>query len=162
MNGPSAVVSRRLDSLRQSVRHLSRVNRATPSTRRLHRHRRHWPGGGARRTSPKRGVPVTLVHFRTVPYVQPIDAAAGISPIATDAFGDRLARCGIDVSRRVYACREFGPAIRKALKGTSLVFVGHSRRWWPGSSRRTQRALEAAGHLVVTVDTSASEENAHA
>jgi hypothetical protein len=108
------------------------------------------------------GATVTLVHFRTVPYAQPIDAPAGISPIATEAFSQLLANEGLEVSRRVYTCREPGPAIRDMVKGTSLVFIGRRRGWWQRSSGRMRRALEEAGHLVITIDPSAVEENAHA
>jgi len=108
------------------------------------------------------GATVTLVHFRTVPYAQPIDAPAGISPIATEAFSQQLATEGLEVSRRVYTCRELGSAIRGAVTGTSLVYIGRSRGWWPQSSCRVRRALEEAGHLVITIDPSAVEENTHA
>ncbi|MEQ1727913.1 MAG: hypothetical protein ABL982_05985 [Vicinamibacterales bacterium] len=108
------------------------------------------------------GVPITLVRFDTIPHSQSLDAAAGISPIATEAFGDELKRIGIFVWRRVCRCREVGAAIRRTLTCTSLVFVGRSRGWWFDSSRHVRHALEAAGHFVVTVDRTTTAENAHA
>jgi hypothetical protein len=108
------------------------------------------------------GARVTLMHFRVVPYALPVDAPCGISPIETDAFVNRLASEGLEVRRRVYLCREERPAIRRALKRASLVFVGGHRRWWPTPSERRRRELEAAGHFVVIVDPSAVKERAHA
>jgi len=109
------------------------------------------------------GVPVTLLHFQIVPYPQPIDAVAGVSPIATDAFGATLERNGVEVRRRVYACREFDAAIRSVLPTPSLVIVGVRGRRWPLPPReQLRRRLEAAGHFVVTVARTTVEENVDA
>jgi hypothetical protein len=108
------------------------------------------------------GIPVTLVHFWTRPYGQAIDAPCGISPIAADTFVERLATEGLVVRPHVYACRDSNAAIADALPRRSLVFVGGRRRWRTTMSERSRRALEAAGHLVVLVDTSHVRENAHA
>ena len=37
-------------------------------------------------------VPVTLIHFRTVPYGLPADAPCGISPVETEAFRSAFKR----------------------------------------------------------------------
>ena len=48
-------------------------------------------------------VPLTLIHFRTVPYPLAVDAPSGVSPVETDAFAERLRAEGIDIRVHVYA-----------------------------------------------------------
>src|SRR5262245_56574749 len=50
-------------------------------------------------------VPLTLVHFRAVPYPLAVERPAGVSPIETEAFAEALRREGIDVRVRVCLCR---------------------------------------------------------
>jgi len=100
-------------------------------------------------------VPLTIVHIRTVPYATPIEAPGGIYPIETEGFVARLRREGLDVRLRVYLCRDDRRAIPFVFKPHSLITAGgHRRHWWPTRSQRLRRALEAAGHFVVFVDTS--------
>jgi hypothetical protein len=101
-------------------------------------------------------VPVTLVHTRTVPYVLPIDAPNGLSPVETDAFVNRIRdagrEAGIDVRVRVYLCRNVQHVVRLAFKPHSLIVIAGQRSWWPTRTERWRRALEAAGHFVLFVD----------
>jgi hypothetical protein len=100
-------------------------------------------------------VPLTVVHFRTVPYAAPIEMPGGISPIETEGFIARLRREKLDVRLRVYLCRDERRAIPFVFKPHSLITAGgHRRHWWPTRSQRLRRALEAAGHFVVFVDIS--------
>jgi hypothetical protein len=102
------------------------------------------------------GASLTLVHFRTVPYVLPVDAPNGLSPVETDAFVDRLgdAACetGITVRVRVYLCRNVQHVIPLAFKPHSMIVMAGRRTWWPTRTERWRRTLEAAGHFVVFVD----------
>jgi hypothetical protein len=98
-------------------------------------------------------VPLTVVHFRTVPYAAPIEMPGGISAIETEGFVERLWAEGLDVRLRVYLCRDERQAIPFVFKAHSLIMAGgHRRHWWPTRSRRLHRVLEAAGHFVVFVD----------
>ena len=108
------------------------------------------------------GVPVMLIHFRTVPYALPVDAPCGISPVETDAFITRLRAEGLDIRVRVHLCRDGRRAIPLAFAPHSLIVVAGQRRWWPTESERWRRTLEAAGHFVVFVDTSGHKELSHA
>jgi hypothetical protein len=108
------------------------------------------------------GVPVTLIHFRTVPYALPVDAPCGISPVETDAFLERLRAEGLDIRVNVYLCRDEHDAIPLALRPHSLIVAAGRRGWWPTESARRRRMLEAAGHYVVFVDTSEPKERFHA
>jgi hypothetical protein len=103
-------------------------------------------------------IPVTLVHFRTVPYALPIDAPCGISPVETDAFVTRLQAEGLDVRVRVHLCRDRRQAIPLAFPRPSLIVVAGRGGWWPTESERWRRRLEAAGHLVIF----AHKETSHA
>jgi hypothetical protein len=97
-------------------------------------------------------VPLTLIHFRTVPYQLPVDAPNGLSPLETEAFVERVRAEGFDLRVRVYLCRDERRAIPLAFKPHSLIVIGGRRRWWSRRSERCRRMLEAAGHFVVSVN----------
>jgi len=107
------------------------------------------------------GTAVRLIHFRTLPFAQPIDGPCGISPIETDAFRARLDVEGLSVRTQVYLCRDERTAIERAWQGALLVFVGGGR-WSRQPAKRLRQALKAAGHFVVLVDPSRVKENIHA
>jgi len=100
------------------------------------------------------GVPVTVIHFRAVPYALPVDAPCGFSPIQTEAFSEGLRTVDCDVRVHVCLCRGERQAIPLAFTRQSLIVVGGRRRWWPTRSERMRRMLEAAGHFVVFIDNS--------
>jgi hypothetical protein len=108
------------------------------------------------------GVPVKLIHFRTVPYALSVDEPTGMSAVETDAFVTRLRAEGLDTRVRVYLCRDRRRAVPLAFKPHSLIVVAGQRSWWPTGSERWRRTLEAAGHFVVFVDTSEHKERSHA
>jgi len=103
-------------------------------------------------------VPLTLIHFRAVPYQLPIDVPAGLSPIETDAFVARLRDEGFDVRVQVLLCRHERQTIPMAFKRHSLIVLAGRHRPWPTQVERLRRWLEAAGHFVVFVDTSEHKE----
>src|SRR5262245_29620500 len=96
-------------------------------------------------------VPLTLVHFRNVPYQLPIDAPDGSSPIEAEAFVARLRGAGFRLRARVYLCRQRRRTISMAFKRRSLIVIGGRHRWWPTPADRWRRWLESAGHFVVFV-----------
>jgi hypothetical protein len=98
-------------------------------------------------------VPLTLIHFRTIPYRMSIESPSGLSPIETGMFVSQLEAEGFNVRVRVYLCRNEWRAIPLAFKRHSLIVIGGHRRWWRSVSERWRRKLEAAGHFVVFVDT---------
>jgi hypothetical protein len=102
------------------------------------------------------GVPLTVVHFRTVPYQLPIDSPAGISPIETASFFRRLRKEGIDARIQVYLCRDDQRTMPRALRTHSLVVLGGRSSWWPSRVERSRRLLEATGHFVIFIDTTRS------
>jgi hypothetical protein len=99
------------------------------------------------------GVPVTVVHFRTVPYAAPVDEPDGVSPIETAEFAGRLRDEEMNVRLRVYLCRDERRAVTFAFQPHSLIVMAGRRSWWPTVSERRRRLLEAAGHFVLFVDT---------
>jgi hypothetical protein len=101
-------------------------------------------------------VPLTLIHFRAVPYPLSVDAPAGLSPVETDAFTERLRAEGIEVRVRVYVCRHERHVIPFAFKPHCLIVIGGRRGWWPTAAERWRRRLETAGHFVVFVDAHAA------
>jgi hypothetical protein len=109
-------------------------------------------------------VPVTLIHFRTVPFALPVDAPTGVSPVETDEFRSRLQSEALDIHVRVHLCRDVRRAVPLAFKPHSLIVVAGRRGWWTTQSERWRRRLEAAGHFVVFVDKAEQEqkERSHA
>jgi hypothetical protein len=97
-------------------------------------------------------VPLTVIHFRTIPFPLFVDAAASLSSIDHDAFKERLQAQGVDARVRVYLCRNRDSVIPMAFRGHSLIVLGGRRRWWPTAAERWRRRLEAAGHFVLFVD----------
>src|ERR1700730_751133 len=69
-------------------------------------------------------VPLTRIHFRTVPYALPVDAPCGVSPVETEAFIGRLPAEGLDLRVRVCLCRDRRQAIPLAFTGHSLILIG--------------------------------------
>jgi hypothetical protein len=96
--------------------------------------------------------PLTLVHFRAIPYGIPVDQPTGASPAETSSFMQRLRSQGLDLRLRVFLCRNPRRAIPRAFRRHSLVLIGGRRSWWAGRAARWRRALEAAGHFVLFVD----------
>jgi len=99
-------------------------------------------------------VPLTLIHFRAVPYPLSVEAPAGLSPVETNTFTDRLRDEGIEVRVRVYLCRNERRIIPFAFTPHCLIVIGRRQRWWPTAADRWRQRLEAAGHFVLLVDTS--------
>ena len=100
------------------------------------------------------GVPITIVHFRTVPYALPADEPNGLSPAETDAFIERLRDEHEDVRIRVYLCRDERQAVPLAFKPHSLIVIAGRPSYWPTRSERWRRMLEAAGHYVILANES--------
>jgi len=107
-------------------------------------------------------VPLTLVHFRAVPYQLPVDVPVGVSPVETDGFVARLRDEGFDVRVQVLLCRDERQTIPLAFKRHSLIVLAGRHRRWPTQVERLRRWLEAAGHFVVFVDTSERKEPSRA
>ena len=105
-------------------------------------------------------VPLTLVHFRTIPYALPVDRPTGLSPVETQWFAERLRAEGLAVRVRVYLCRNERQTIPWAFKPHSLIVLAGRQGWWPGAgdAQRLRRLLEAAGHFVVLVGGAGNQE----
>jgi len=108
------------------------------------------------------GVPLRLIHFRTVPPQVPVDALGGVSPLETKDFIQRLRTLGIDARVRVYLCRDETSTIDFAFREHSIVVIGGRSSWLPTRAERWRHALEAAGHFVMFVDPSEHKERSHA
>ena len=108
------------------------------------------------------GVPLRLVHFRTVPRQVPVDRLAGVSPLETEDFIRQLRTLGIEARVRVYLCRDETSTIGFAFREHSMIVIGGRRSWLPTRAERWRHALEGAGHFVVFVDPSEHKEQSHA
>jgi hypothetical protein len=95
------------------------------------------------------GSGVTVVHFRPIGFLMPLDHPSGQSPVETDAFKAGLAAEDCDVRVRVCLCRDPRGAIRSVIDRGSLIVIGGRHGWWPSPSTRWRRMLEQAGYVVV-------------
>lgn len=106
--------------------------------------------------------PLTVVHFRPVPYALPLTERTRIPNMETEALASQLRKEGITADVCVYLCRSEHDAAVLTLRPHSLVFVGGRHAWWPLTrAARWRRALEAAGHVVVAVDASHYRAHGH-
>jgi hypothetical protein len=110
----------------------------------------------------KMGVPLRVVHFRTVPHQLDVDRPDGLSPIESEAFASRLVEEGISTRARVYLCRDEMKTIPFAFNPHSIVVIGGHHSWFPTRIERWRHALENAGHFVVLVASSDHKEHVHA
>ena len=108
------------------------------------------------------GLPLRVVHFRTVPRHSDVDRPPGLSPVETDAFADWLRSEHIEARVRVYLCRDEAKTIQYAFRPRSLVVIGGHHSWFPTRVERWRHALEDAGHFVVLVDPSEQKEAVNA
>ena len=104
-------------------------------------------------------VPLTVVHFRTVPYPLTQERPTGVSPVEAEEFVGHIRLNGFNLRSRVFLCRDERQALPTAFKAHSLVVIGGRHHWWPTAAERMRKTLEEAGHYVVFVD---SKESAHA
>jgi hypothetical protein len=100
---------------------------------------------------------VTVIHFRPIGFLMPLDHPSGLSPVETDAFKARLnaENCGARV--RVCLCRDPRMAIRSVIDRDSLIVIGRRRGWWPTPSTRWRRRLEEEGYVVVLANEAIGE-----
>jgi len=108
------------------------------------------------------GVPLRVVHFRTVPRQLDVNRPDGLSPIESEEFTTRLLEEGISARARVYLCRDEAKTIPYAFKPHSIVVIGGHHSWLPTRIERWRHALEDAGHFVVLVEPSAEKEHVDA
>jgi hypothetical protein len=104
------------------------------------------------------GVPLTVVHFRAVPFALPVTEPTGVSPAETETFIARLRAEDVDARVRVYLCRDEQRTMPYAFRPHSLIVMASHRRWWGTPAERWRGALEAAGHFVVFVDPAVHQE----
>lgn len=110
----------------------------------------------------KMGVPLRVVHFRTVPRQLDVNRPDGLSPIESEEFTTRLLEEGISARARVYLCRDETKTIPYAFKPHSIVVIGGNHSWLPTRIERWRHALQDAGHFVVLVEPSAQKEHVDA
>jgi hypothetical protein len=105
---------------------------------------------------------VTVIHFRPIGFLMPLDHPSGLSPVETDAFKARLAAVDCDARVRVCLCRNAREALRSVLDRHSLIVIGGRRRWWPTPSDHWRRMLEAEGYVVVLANEAAGDRDGDA
>jgi hypothetical protein len=94
---------------------------------------------------------LTLIDLRPVRNPDPPSIPGGEADWTT-AFVERLRSQGLDIGVRFYVCGDERQAIPFAFRPNSLIVIGGKRSWLPTRTECLRRTLEAAGHLVLSVD----------
>jgi hypothetical protein len=95
---------------------------------------------------------ITLV----VPQIVPFPAPLTTPPVLLDFQEMRLRAIAeaspVDVTVRIYLCRERWDALIAALKPHSLVVLASRRKWWRTREMRLATRLRKAGHEVIVTE----------
>ena len=92
-----------------------------------------------------------------VPQVTPFPCPLSSPPVLLDFSERRLAALAaqspVDITVRLYLCRDKWETLRTVLRPRSLVVVGGRKRWWPTRETILAGKLRRAGHEVVFAET---------
>ena len=93
-----------------------------------------------------------------VPQVVPYPLSLEHPPVAAEFTERALSQLAreqeLEVTIKIYLCRDRNETIRHALTPDSLVVIGTQKRWWPNRDRMLARLLKRDGHKVILVDVS--------
>lgn len=101
------------------------------------------------------GACVRLHAAIAVPVALPIDqppVSVAFMQEKLRVLASQVERAGFEPTAHLYLCRDRVPALLQVLKPNSLVLLGGRKRWWPTEASRLGRALRAAGHRVIFLD----------
>jgi hypothetical protein len=96
-----------------------------------------------------RGARVTLLVPQIVPHPLPLESPPVLLDFNERRFRQFAAESPVEISVRIYLCRDAAEALRLMLKPHSMVVVGGPDGWWPSREKRLARSLRRAGHQVV-------------
>jgi hypothetical protein len=95
---------------------------------------------------------LVLLVAKVVPYPLSLDSPP-VCRTFTDAVLSQLAAGqDVEITVRVYLCRDRDETIRNELEPGSLVVIGRRKSWWRSPTSLIGRLLKRDGHQVVLVD----------
>ena len=99
------------------------------------------------------GAHITLVVPQVVPYALPLTSPPVLLEFQEKRFREIAAESPVDITVRLYLCRDDMEVLKKVLRPHSLVVVGGKKRFWPTPAKRLARRLQKAGHEVIFAET---------
>jgi hypothetical protein len=97
---------------------------------------------------------LVLLVAKVVSYPLPLEAPPVSNAFTAGVLSQLAAEQEVDVTARVYLCRDRDATIRHALGPGSLVVMGCWKRWWRNRTPLLARLLKRDGNEVILVDIS--------
>jgi len=98
------------------------------------------------------GAQVTLVVPQIVPFPLPLTSPPVLLDFQENRFREIAAESPVDITVKLYLCRNGIDTLQKVLKPHSLIVVGGRKRFWPTLAQRLARWLRKAGHEVILTE----------
>jgi hypothetical protein len=95
---------------------------------------------------------IVLLVPHVVPYPLPLENPPVSAEFTRRALSQLAVEQKLEVTIKVYLCRDRNDAVRRALKPDAFVVIGTRKRWWPHGERMLARLLRRDGHSVFLVD----------
>jgi hypothetical protein len=95
---------------------------------------------------------IILVVPQVVPYPLPLEMPPIPLVFSMRQFDKIVAESPVEITVRLYLCRDRWLTLASVLKPHSLVVIGLPRRWWPTREQRVARDLRHDGHKVILAD----------
>jgi len=92
---------------------------------------------------------ITLVVAQIVPWPLPLDSPPVLLDFSEKRFRDIADQSPVDITVRLYLCRDRLEVLRAVLAPHSLVVVGGRKRWWPTPEKHLASSLRRDGHEVI-------------
>ena len=103
---------------------------------------------------------VVLLVPQMVPYPLPLEHPPVSAEFTERALSRFASEQELEVSIKVYLCRDRNETIRRALAPDSFVVIGTQKRWWPSRDKMLARLLRRDGHSVILVGISRLQRSA--
>ena len=97
------------------------------------------------------GARLTLLVAQIVPYPLALDCPPARVGLCDQILSELASQVEVDLTVRVYLCRDRNEAIRGALRPGSIVVIGSRKGWWLGAERILARMLKRDGHNVIVI-----------
>jgi hypothetical protein len=96
---------------------------------------------------------ITLVVPQIVPFPLPLTSPPVLLDFQEKRFREIASESPVDITVRLYLCRDGMEILKNLLTPHSLVIVGGRKRFWPTLAQRLARRLRKAGHEVIFAET---------
>jgi hypothetical protein len=106
------------------------------------------------------GTRATLLVPRVVPYPLPLERPPVSAEFVEREISQLASEQDLEVTVKVYLCRDRNETIRRVLTPDSFVVMGTQKHWWPNRDELLARRLRRDGHSVILVDISRLQRSA--